>query len=318
MSSSTKRSAARQGIEERTDRSGTTRYRGPAYDDRARRKLRGPWTPHLAEARAWRVDAQARLQAGTLSAVTGPTIREAAQRFMAGIESGAIRTRKTGRRYKSSGIRAYKHGFRTRVLPALGATRMARLTRTDVQVWVDSLSATGLAPNTVRNAVTPLQALYGWARSRGLVHINPCTDLELPTGEEARDRIAAPAEAAALIAAVPAKDQAALGLAVYAGLRIGELLALSWEAIDLDARTLRVARAWDDTRLGSSQRPSPRPGRIASCPSWTGWRHCWPITRCSWTIPSRGCCSPALGTRPGHCPARAFAVDAPMRGERPG
>ena len=244
--SSTKRSAARQGIEEPTDRSGTTRYRGTAYDERARRKLRGPWTPHLAEARAWRVDAQARLQAGTLSAVTGPTIREAAEQFMAGIESGAIRTRKTGRRYKRSGIRAYELAFRTRVLPALGATRMARVTRTDVQLWVDSLSATGLAPNTIRNAVTPLQALYGWARSRGLVHINPCTDLELPTGEEARDRIAAPAEAAALIAAVPAKDQAALGLAVYAGLRMGELLALSWEVIDLDARTLRVTRAWDD------------------------------------------------------------------------
>jgi integrase len=158
---------------------------------------------------------------------------------------GAIRNR-SGRRYKPSVASGYQREFRARILPALGAARLARLTRADVQIWTDSLSGEGLAPNTVRNAVTPLQALYSWALSRGIVHVNPCTSLRLPTGEQARDRIAAPAEAAELIAAVPARDQAALGLAVYAGLRMGELLAIEWEAIDLDALRLRVARAWDE------------------------------------------------------------------------
>jgi integrase len=35
------------------------------------------------------------------------------------------------------------------------------------------------------------------------------------------------------------------GLAVYAGLRLGEILAMRWEAIDLEALTLRVDRSWD-------------------------------------------------------------------------
>ncbi len=240
-----KHSAARQGIQERTDSKGRVRYRGTAFDNRVKRHLFGPWTPHLAEARAWRVDALARLQAGTLSAAKGPTIREAAAQFVDGIRSGAIRNR-SGRRYKPSVVRGYEREFRARIVPALGAARLARLTRADVQLFADSLAGEGLAPNTIRNVVTPLQALYGWAIPRGLAHVNPCTSLRLPAGEAKRERIATPSEAATLIAALPAKDQAALGLAVYAGLRIGELLALDWAAIDLERQTLRVVRAWDE------------------------------------------------------------------------
>ncbi len=67
----------------------------------------------------------------------------------------------------------------------------------------------------------------------------------LPTGSTARDRIVSPAEAARLIAALRSTDQAALGLAVYAGLRLGELLAVDWAAIDTDAHTIHVRRSWD-------------------------------------------------------------------------
>ncbi len=241
----TKHSPQRLGIQERTDAKGNTRYRGSAYDSRAKRHLFGPWTPHLAEARAWRVDALSKLQAGTLSAAKGPTLREAARQFLAGIQSGAIRNR-SGRRYRPSVVTGYERELRSRIVPVIGATRLARLTRADVQIWADSLSGDGLAPNTIRNVVTPLQALYAWAIPRGLAHVNPCIGLRLPTGEQARDRIATPAEAAAQIAALPANDQAALGLAVYAGLRMGEILAISWEAIDLNTRTLRVTHEWDE------------------------------------------------------------------------
>jgi integrase len=243
--SATDRSPARIGIAKRTDAKGRTLYRGTAYDKRASRHLKGPWTPHLAEARAWRVDALARLQNGTLSAAQGPTVREASEQFVSGMESGAIRNR-SGKRYRPSVIRGYARELRARILPALGASRLARLTRADIQVWADSLAVESLAPNTIRNAVTPLQALYGWAIPRGLALANPCTGLRLPSGEKARDRIATPAEAAVVISALPSNDQAALGLAVYAGLRMGELVAIEWEAIDLDARTLRVTRAWDE------------------------------------------------------------------------
>ena len=86
--SNRKTSPARTGIEERTDSRGTRRFRATVYDKASGRRLKGPWSASLAEARAWRVDALAHLQAGTLSAHLGPTDREAAEQFIDGIASG--------------------------------------------------------------------------------------------------------------------------------------------------------------------------------------------------------------------------------------
>lgn len=88
-----------------------------------------------------------------------------------------------------------------------------------------------------------------------MAKINPTRGLRLPTGEQTRDRIAAPDEAAKLIAALAPLDKAALGLALYAGLRRGELLALDWRYVDLEARTLRVEQAWDQ---GTHQAIAPK------------------------------------------------------------
>ena len=238
------RSPARTGIEERTDAKGRTAYRARVFDKAVGRQIRGPWTPTLAAARAWRVDALAALQAGTLSADRGVTVREAAEQFIAGIQAGAIRTR-SGRPYKPSALAGYKRELTNRVVPAFGATRLRELTLPDVQLWADRLAAEGLSASTVRNVIVPLRALYAWALPRGLASVNPTRGVRLPTGEQARDRIASPAEAAQLVAALSPRDQAALGLSVYGGLRLGELLALRWEDVDLDAGTLRVVRAWD-------------------------------------------------------------------------
>lgn len=242
--SNTKRSPARLGIEERTTAKGATQFRARVFDKAAGRQLRSPWTGTLAEARAWRVDALAALQAGTLSADRGVTVREAVAMFLDGIDAEAIRTR-SGQAHKPSTVRGYRRELTNRVLPAFGAARLTEVTLPDVQRWADTLTAQGLSPSTVRNVVTAMRALYAWALPRGMARVNPTAGLRLPSGATARERIAAPREATALIVALTPRDQAALGLAVYAGLRLGELLALEWENVDLDAGTLRVVRAWD-------------------------------------------------------------------------
>ncbi len=58
-------------------------------------------------------------------------------------------------------------------------------------------------------------------------------------------RIAAPEEAAALLAALPEEDRTLSATAMYAGLRRGELLALDWNDVDLEKGVLRVERSWD-------------------------------------------------------------------------
>lgn len=70
--------------------------------------------------------------------------------------------------------------------------------------------------------------------------------MELRRKRGKRDRIAAPAEAAALLGALADEDRALWACAFHAGLRRGELRALRWSDVDLDGGTIRVAREWDD------------------------------------------------------------------------
>jgi len=75
-----------------------------------------------------------------------------------------------------------------------------------------------------------------------------------------RERIASPAEAAALIAALPNEhDRAVWATAMYSGLRLGELQALRDQDVDLQAGVIRVERGWD--KLEGDIDPKSRAGR---------------------------------------------------------
>src|SRR5581483_5281369 len=103
----------------------------------------------------------------------------------------------------------------------------------------------GRSPSTIRNALLPLRAIYRRALQRGDVAVNPTVKLALPAVRGRRDRVARGDEAAALLGALPASERALWATALYAGLRMGELQALDWSDIDLDANLIRVERSWD-------------------------------------------------------------------------
>jgi integrase len=200
--------------------------------------------PTLAAAKAWRTDAQVALRTGTMRAGSSPTLRAAAEAWLEGVQNGAIRNR-SGHRYKPSAIRGYEAALVRRVLPELGVVRLSDIRRIDLQDFADRLCAEGLDASTVRNTLMPLRAIFRRALARGDVAVNPTTGLELPAVDGRRDRIASPAEAAALLAALPERDRALWATALYAGLRRGELLALRWEDVDLANGVIRVERSWD-------------------------------------------------------------------------
>jgi integrase len=218
-------------------------YQAQAYSRRDRKTLRRTF-PTLAAAKAWRADAQAAIRRGTLAGPAKTTVAEACEALSSGMADGSIRNR-SGETYKPSVIRGYAASIRLYIAPELGAKKLSALSRNDVQDFADRLLAAGLDPSSVRNVLMPLRVIYRRAFARSEVAINPTTALELPAVRGRRQRIASPAEAAALIAALPDEEQALWALALYAGLRRGELWALRWSDVDLDAGVIRVARSWD-------------------------------------------------------------------------
>jgi integrase len=219
-------------------------YEAWVYLKREDRKVRRTFE-RLADAKAWRQDASVAARRNKLRGPSTLTLREASAAFLAGIRDDSIPNR-SGDRYAPSSIRGYERCLRLRVLPELGDRKLTDITRSDVQDLADRMTGEGLSPSTVLNTLDPLRRIYDRAVKRDLVAIDPTDGLELRRPKGGRDRIAAPAEAARLLVALPDDLRALYATAMYAGLRRGELRALRWGDVDLAKRVIRVQRGWDD------------------------------------------------------------------------
>ncbi|MGI8461205.1 MAG: tyrosine-type recombinase/integrase [Solirubrobacterales bacterium] len=214
--------------------------------------------PTLAEAKAWRVDAQGAIRRGTMRAPSQLTLREVAEAWLPGARKGSIRNR-SGDRYKPSVIRTYEISLRLRVLPELGGRKLSEIRRADLQDFADRLLAAGTDASTIRNTLMPLRAILRRSVARGDIAVNPTSGLELPAVRGRRDRIASPEESSKLVGALPERDRALWATALYGGLRRGELQALRWDDVDLAKGVIRIERAWD-VREGEIE-PKSRAGR---------------------------------------------------------
>lgn len=228
-------------------------YRAEAFDRVTQRRTYKTW-PSLKAAQRWREDLRTAIRAGTSRVVQAIILGDAWSEFYEGVQAGTVKA-SGGSDYKPAVVRAYETKWRLYLDPKFGRVKVDELRLVHVQKLVDELVASGAAPKTVRNTIIPLRALYRWCIRRELAIVNPCDNVELPSGEAARDRIATKAEALELLAALPDRDRAIWATAFYAGLRRGELLALDWSQVDLFGRRLKVVRSYDP---GSQQYVAPK------------------------------------------------------------
>jgi integrase len=245
---STRNPTPRIGIAERVDRHGRTQYRGTAYNPRAKqKKLRGPWTYVPAEAVSWRKQALAAIDAGRLATTPtdAPTVRAAGLAWIDRAEAGELVNR-SGDPYKPSALRGYRRDLERRIIPMIGESKLANVKLGDLQRVVERWRAEGMSPSSIRNALMPLRAIYRYHAAVDDLTINPTRGVQLPAVRGRRERIATPAEAARLLAALPASERALWGTAFYAGLRRGELRALPWDEVNIARGVIRVREGWDD------------------------------------------------------------------------
>ncbi len=213
-------------------------YRAEVHDPITGRPWKSPSYRNFADARAWRI-AQLAAPPGS----TALTIREAAKNWLDRARRGQAVNR-SGDTFKPKVLRDYESALVRHVLPTLGAVRLDRLRRGDIQSLADRISLTA-QPSTVRNALMPLRTIYRDALQHDWVTLNPTEGIALPAVRGRRDRIASQNEARALIAALPGEDQGIWATAFYAGLRLGEIQALSWTDVNFQDALLHVQRSWD-------------------------------------------------------------------------
>jgi integrase len=140
----------------------------------------------------------------------------------------------------------YGTHLRVHVLPKLGRRKIGSVTEDDIVALINELSGKGLSAWSVHGVLSPLSALFQFAIRRGWAHQgNPVRRLdrgERPKVDRKSRRILSGDEIGRLLAATPERYRLAVATAAYTGVRLGELLGLTWADLEFDAGLVHVRK----------------------------------------------------------------------------
>lgn len=133
-----------------------------------------------------------------------------------------------------------------RIIPYWKDWHLGDVEEMHVQQWVNSLTADGLAPETVRNYYAVLKQMFGKAVKWRKIPFNPC-DLDssgLPAQRKSTKIFLTVEECNALLTLAPDRYRAMIHLALASGLRIGELITLHWTQVDIEGAAVTVLKQY--------------------------------------------------------------------------
>ncbi len=146
--------------------------------------------------------------------------------------------------FKLSTQRGYRMVLGRHLLPCFGDQRLCDIAKLGIQQFVAEKFRQGLAWQTVRNAWIVLSSILDSAVEYGYLAVNPARGVKFPSQPPRQDPEIFTAEALArLLVHLQEPFKTMVTLAALTGLRIGEILALRWRAIDVISGTVRVSES---------------------------------------------------------------------------
>jgi integrase len=138
----------------------------------------------------------------------------------------------------------YSGLVRAQLAPRLGHLRLARLNPSDVARMLAELQTAGLSPRTVHHARAVLRTALSDAEKWGLVSRNVAKLTDAPQVPAPSPVMLPVADVLNIIDAVNGTSiENAVILALYSGMREGEVLGLRWADVSFDAGQLTVVHA---------------------------------------------------------------------------
>jgi integrase len=138
-----------------------------------------------------------------------------------------------------------------------------------------------LSGQTVRNAFTALSSALSDAVADGKITANPCKGVRLPRQlrtDEAWTYLDSEEIGAVLsLPGLPAKQRTAFAVAIYTGMRAGEIWGLHWEDVDFQRREIVVRFSFDGPTKGGKVRRVPMLPPVSEALSL--WRQRDDVTR---------------------------------------
>lgn len=218
----------------------------PAAEGRARRQARRQGFPTRGAARDALDTFRAALRAGAVPRPSDGTVAGYAAGWLEALPAEGI---------EACTVRHYAEAV-SRLLPTIGDIPLQDLTADDLDRAYAALRTAGRAPRTIRASHVAVRKMLGRALERGLVATNASGKASPPRAKSTRPKrfptwdVREMARFLAAVADDP--DYPVWALAAHTGMRRGELAALRWEDVDLDAAEITVARA---ISLGHNRQP---------------------------------------------------------------
>ncbi len=138
-----------------------------------------------------------------------------------------------------------KHNYNKQVQkhlkPALGQAKLDALDTHTIQRFYNSLIASGLSPKTVKNVHGILHCALQQAIACDYITRNPADACKLPKVTKPEIKPLEPEEIARLLKEAEQDDYCNLFIvAMFTGMRQGELLGLAWECVDFQSGIITV------------------------------------------------------------------------------
>jgi integrase len=155
-------------------------------------------------------------------------------------ESAATISARTAQRYRQL--------TDNQIATHIGTKPVQKLTRLDVEGWHSFLRNTGLAARTIGHAHKLLGKALHDAETDGLVVKNVARMQRAPRIAEIEMTVVR--DVPAFITALRRSERYYVPamIALFAGMRLGEVLALRWSRVDLDGGVIRVREALEQTK----------------------------------------------------------------------
>lgn len=180
------------------------------------------------------------------------TVRQLCEKFVAEYSRPRIRSLKRYRQQARTNFNQRLYPYPISKLPATGVRLL------HVEAWRDALREDGYANESTNQVIIRLQTAYNWAIDREILSCkNPIKGVELMPTSPSTDHFAI--EEVHLLLDPDRAPRPMIAVALYTGMRKGELFGLTKPCIFLDATPpyIEVRRSYDGTPKGGKPRKIP-------------------------------------------------------------
>lgn len=140
-------------------------------------------------------------------------------------------------------LSTYRLILKNHIKPHMGAMKLQAVRGNHVQKFYNDLTASGLTGKTVKNISAVLHKSMDRAVKLGYIAANPCDAADLPKVKNKEIRPLTDAEIPLFLKAIDKSPMRnAFAVCLYCGLRVGELLGLSWDRVDFDKQEITIAQ----------------------------------------------------------------------------